>query len=254
MEERKETEISYYDQKAQQLMQGANQKGDFEGFDPFLLSSYQFLQSYLKDKLAGKKVLDFGCGNGVHSFWLAEAGAEVIGIDLSQKSLELARERAKKQTKGIGPQFLVMDCEKLEFADNSFDIIFDGGTFSSLDLQKVFPELARVLRPGGFVVGIETLGHNPLINAKRKLNTLVGKRTGWAASHIVQMQDFENAKQYFSSVKVYFFHVTGWVTFPFLKIPGFTLVLAGFETLDKMLEKIPFLRRYSFKAVFIFSK
>ncbi|PIU24464.1 hypothetical protein COT12_00910, partial [Candidatus Berkelbacteria bacterium CG08_land_8_20_14_0_20_39_8] len=77
-----------------------------------------------------------------------------------------------------------MDCEKMEFPDNLFDIIFDGGTFSSIDLVKAYPELSRVLKPDGFLIGIETFGHNPFTNLKRKINKLIGKRTEWATAHI----------------------------------------------------------------------
>ena len=219
IEERKQTEIKHYDEKSQKWLSSSHKKieGDFEGFSPFLLSSYKFLQEYLRDKCKGKKILDYGCGNGVHSFWLAERGGEVIGIDLSKKSLEIAEQRAKRENTKNKPEFLVMDCEKLEFPDNYFDIIFDGGSFSSLDLNKAYPELSRVLKPEGFFIGIETFGHNPITNFKRKINKILGKRTGWAASHIFSENNFREAKNYFSETKIYFFHPISWIVFPFFK-------------------------------------
>ena len=67
IEERKQKEIEHYDKKA---------TVDSEEFKPFLLSSYKFLQEYLKDKCKGKKILDYGCGNGVHYPWLVKFGGE----------------------------------------------------------------------------------------------------------------------------------------------------------------------------------
>lgn len=253
MEERKQTEINYYDDKAEEWLKSENKdlKGDFEGFNPFLLSSYNFLPSYLEKKCSGKKLLDYGCGNGVHCFWLEKLGAEVTAVDLSEKSLDIAKERQKKLYQGSKIIFQAMDCENLSFANSAFDIVFDGGSFSSLDLKKAFSEIVRVLKPNGFLIGIETFGHNPLTNLNRQINKLTGKRTGWAASHIFSLKDIELAKQFFGKVQVHYFHVISWAALPFLKF-GFGKPLLKFlETADRILLKVPFLRKYSFKVVFV---
>jgi len=258
MELRKQKEIEYYNEKAKKQLgnlQEEKKEIDFEGFSPFVLSSYKFLQDFLKDKCKGKKVLDYGCGNGIHSVCLSEISTEVVGVDLSEPSLKIAQQRVRQAGIENKAKFILMDCEKLDFPDNSFDIIFDGGTFSSLDLKKVFPELRRVLKPGGFLIGIETLGHNPLTNLKRRFNKKSGKRTEWAASHIFQMQDFKEAKKYFNKTEAYFFHLISWITFPFLNLPGGKILLKLFEKIDHFLIFLfPFLRKYSFKIVFILQK
>ena len=172
---------------------------------------------------------------------------------MSEKSLAIARERVKRERLEGKIEFISMDCEKMEFPDNFFDIIFDGGTFSSLDLNKAYPELVRVLKPNGYLIGIETFGHNPFTNLKRKINKLTGKRTGWATGHIFKMQDLEEAKKYFEKLEVDYFHLISWISFPFLRFPFGKSLLKFFETIDKILLRIPFLRKYSFKVVFIFS-
>ena len=185
---------------------------------------------------------------------MAKWGAEVIGIDLSEPSLGIARERARKEGVEDKIKFLVMDCENMEFPDNSFDIIFDGGTFSSLNIEKAFPELARVLKVDGFLLGIETLGHNPFANFKRKINKKKGKRTEWAADHIIQLKDLEYAKDYFGRIETRFFHLISWIVFPFLRIPGFRILLKLLEIGDRGLLKLLFLRKYAFKVTFVFSQ
>ena len=257
MEERKKIEIEYYDRKAEEILK--NQQvlgsGDFEGFNPNLLSSFKFCYKILGENCKNKKVLDYGSGNGVHSFFLVKMGAErVIGIDLSEPSLKIARERAEKEGVGDKAEFLAMDCEKMDFEANFFDVIFDGGTFSSLDLNKAYPELSRVLKPDGVLIGVETFGHNPFTNLKRKINKLIGKRTGWAAEHIFKMEDLKTAKRYFSKSEVHFFHLISWIAFPFLNLFGGKLLLKFFEFIDKILLGIPFLRKYAFKVVFVFSE
>ncbi len=252
IEERKKTEINHYDRKASEWLK-KEQRGDFEGFNPFLLSGYKFLQEYLRDKCKGKKILDYGCGNGVHYPWLVKFGGEVVGVDLSEKSLEVAKKIAEKGGISDKAKFLIADCERLEFSDSSFDIIFDGGTFSSLDLNKAYPELARVLKPGGFLIGIETFGHNPFTNLKRQINKIVGRRTGWAASHIFRNDDIKKADTFFGKKQIFYFHLISWAAFPLLKITGGVYLLKILEVFDRILLKISFFKKYSFKVVFIFS-
>ena len=257
MEKRKEEEIKYYDERAKEWMKelaDENWQTDFEGFNPNLLSSFSFCYQWLAEHCSGKKVLDYGCGNGVHSIFPAQEGAEVVGIDLSESSLKIAQERAKKEGVEDKVKFLVMDCEKLEFPDNSFDMIFDGGTFSSLDLEKALPELIRVLKPEGTLIGIETFGHNPLTNLKRKINKKTGKRTDWAVEHIVRMENLREAEKHFNNTEIRFFHLISWATFPFLKFRGFNHILRLLERGDRILLKPSFLKKYAFKVVFIFSQ
>ncbi len=253
MELRKRKEIEYYDKKAAEISEGQT-SADFEGFEPQNLESFKFLYKLVERYGRDKLILDYGCGNGIHSGFLVKSGAKkVIGIDLSEKYLAIARERAKKEGAGDKIEFLKMDCEKTEFPDNSFDIIFDGGTFSSLDLKNVFPELVRVLKPEGRVLGIETFGHNPIANLKRKLNKVSGKRTGWAESHIFRENDLKTAKRYFGKIDIRYFHIISFLAIPFLKLPGGKILLKLLEKTDKVLFSFPFSKKYGFKVVFTFS-
>lgn len=258
IEERKQKEIEYYNKKAEGLLKQYSvekKEVDFEGFNPALLSSYVFFRESAIKKCQGKKVLDYGCGNGIHSVFPAKYGAEkVIGIDLSEKSLEIARKRIKREGLEAKVEFVLMDCEKMDFPENSFDIILDAGTFSSLDIKKALPELSRVLKPDGFLIGIETFGHNPFTNLKRSINKMTGKRTAWAASHILRMEDLRSAGDYFSRIEVHFFHLVSWLAFPFLYWPGGKTFLKTLESIDKMLLRVSFLKKYAFKAVFVFSE
>ena len=258
MEKRKQEEVEHYEKRAKKRLLGAKQAGnntggDFEGFSAELLSSFRFCRRLLKERCFDKEVLDYGCGNGIHSVFLAKSGAKVTGIDLSKSFLQIAEKKAKMAGVGENARFLVMDCEHLEFPDNSFDIIFDGGTFSSLDIKKALPELARALQPKGVLIGIETFGHNPFANFNRELNKLTGKRTKWAMSHIFNSEALKEAEKYFGRVDVYYFHLVSWLAFPLLNFPAGKFLLKLLEKLERGLLKAPFLRKYAFKVVFVFS-
>lgn len=258
METRKKKEIEYYNKQAEEWLNEKFKKDwktDFEGFSPVLLSSFRFCYKILGENCQDKEVLDYGCGNGIHSIFPAKMGAKkIIGIDLSESQLKIAKERVKRKGLEDKVEYLLMDAEKMDFPANSFDIIFDGGTFSSIDLNRALPELARVLKPDGFLIGIETFGHNPFTNLKRKINKITGKRTGWAAEHILKMDDLRTAKNYFNKIETKFFHLISWLVFPFLNLPGGKFLLKILEAADGIFLKIPFLRKYGFKTVFIFSK
>lgn len=254
LEERKLKEIEYYDKEAVKnppTSLGAREAGSLADFNPFLLESYQFLKNFFKNSsYKHKKVLDYGCGTGMHIAWLAENFQHVTGIDLSKASLERA-----KENKAENVTFVLGDCEQLPFKSKSFDVVFDGGTFSSLALDKALKEIHRVLRPGGILIGIETLGHNPLTNLKREINKILGKRTAWAASHIFKMRDLVKVKKYFEITELRFFHIISWIVFPFLNLPGGKLFLRILEKLDHILLVIfPFFKKYYFKIVFVFKK
>jgi len=245
MEERKQKEIEYYDKQAE----------NFKSYDfrPKVLNSFRFIYRILKSECKDKKVLDYGCGKGYHSVRIAKMGGKVTGIDLSFGSLQIARKLAAKEGVEETTSFLQMDCEDLKFEDSTFDIVFDGGTFSSLDLDKAMPQIRKVLKKDGKVIAIETFGHNPLGNLKRKFNRLKEKRTEWAEEHILKTKDIESFKDYFGKVEVKYFHLLSLFFIPLLKIPLIQIPLIVFEAIDSLLFKIPLFKKYAFKVVIILS-
>lgn len=254
MEEYKKKEIAHYDKIAREWKE--NPSGDIEGIDVLDFSSYRKLYELLKKYVPGKHVLDYGCGHGMHSVAIAKMGAaEVVGIDLSRESLAIAEARAEKEAIAHKVKFLAMDAEALEFPDNSFDVVFDGGAFSSLDVQKAFPEIKRVLKPNGYLIGIETLGHHPLANLKRWLNKKRGVRTEWAAEHIVKIKDIKTLGEIFAPTEAYFYHFISLATLPFVNLPGGPILNKLANGADKIIFALfPFLKRYGFKAVFVYQK
>ena len=98
--------------------------------------------------LAGKDVLEIGCGTGVHARLLAEAGAHVTAVDLTPTAVELTRRRLDLH--GLDADVREADAEDLPFEDASFDFVWSWGVIHhSNDTRRVVGEIARVLRPGG---------------------------------------------------------------------------------------------------------
>ena len=100
------------------------------------------------DELEGKDVLEIGCGTGVHTRLLAEAGAHVTAVDLTPTAVELTTRRLAEA--GLVANVLEADAESLRLADASFDFVWSWGVIHhSSDTDRVLAEIARVLRPGG---------------------------------------------------------------------------------------------------------
>jgi SAM-dependent methyltransferase len=96
--------------------------------------------------VAGRRVLEIGCGAAQWSAALAERGARCIGLDLSAAQLAAA----KRVTAGRSVGLVHATATRLPFAAGSFDVVFcDHGALSWADPDAVVAEAARVLRPGG---------------------------------------------------------------------------------------------------------
>ena len=202
----------------------------------------------------GERVLDYCCGNGDDSFIIAKNGAkEVIGIDISETSVNNCKKRAISEGCQKKVSFRVMDAEALEFNDNHFDIITEYGSLHHLNLQKAYSELARVLKPNGKILCNEALGHNPIIQLYRKITPHL--RTKWEIEHIFRKRDLEMARQYFDKVEILgFFHLATIGATPFRNTPVFNFVLRLLEEVDGMLLKLPLVKWQAWQVVFVLSQ
>lgn len=116
--------------------------------DPYCVDlEFPAMQELLPD-VAGKRILDAGCGSGRYTEWLLEEGAEVVAVDASEAMISLARER-------VGDRSTVQQADltaPLSFDDATFDGVVSGLALHYLpDWRPVFAEFARVLAPGGFL-------------------------------------------------------------------------------------------------------
>src|SRR6185503_11603511 len=99
----------------------------------------------------GLRVLEIGCGMGTDGAQFAAAGADYTGIDLTEAAIDLARK--KFAIAGLKGEFRVADAEKLDFADESFDVVYSHGVLHHTpDTEGAIKEIHRVLKTGGRAV------------------------------------------------------------------------------------------------------
>jgi ubiquinone/menaquinone biosynthesis C-methylase UbiE len=114
----------------------------------------------LAGDVRGVRVLDAGCGSGVHAEELVRRGAAVTGTDLSEGMLAIARERL-----GPGVPLHQADLQQpLMFQDNTFDLVLSSLVLHYMvEWEPALREFHRVLVPHGHVV-LST--HHPLMDAR----------------------------------------------------------------------------------------
>lgn len=221
------------------------------GFYSIARRSKEYYERFLEARSDGKHVLEYGCGQGSHSMFIAQRGGLVTGIDISEVAIEQSKQSARNEQLDEETNFRVMNAESLEFDDDTFDLVCGTAILHHLDLEKAFSEVARTLRPGGSAIFFEPLGHNPFINLFRKMTPDLRTED----EHPLLMRDLKMAKMYFDSVETHYFHLSSLAAVPFRRLPIFPQMLKVLEVADATLFKLfPFARKYAWTAVLVFSK
>lgn len=106
----------------------------------------------LAGEVSGRRVLDLACGQGIVARRLADRGASVVGVDVSERLLETARSYEREEPLGIS--YLLEDARTLDgLEDAGFDgVVCNMSLMDIPDLGATLRSVARVLRPGGWFV------------------------------------------------------------------------------------------------------
>jgi ubiquinone/menaquinone biosynthesis C-methylase UbiE len=114
-------------------------------------SKFALASKMLGFPLSGTSLLDVCCGSGMGSEFYAKAGARVTGLDISEQSVNRARERARRH--GFTAEFLTGDAENLPFPDQSFDVVaVHDGLHHLPNPHAAIAEMARVARSAVIVI------------------------------------------------------------------------------------------------------
>ena len=194
-------------------------------------------------------VLDYACGDGLLTIRAASLGARLaVGIDISETSVHNAAESAHAAGVADRTRFLQRDCEDTGLPSNSFSACLCTGMLHHLDLPRAFPELARVMRPGGRVLCIEALAYNPFIQLYR--NRTPHLRTEWEKRHILGMKELRLARRWFDVENVKFFLMAAPLATLLPRGPLRRGGLAVAHAIDSVATRIPALQLWSWQFAF----
>lgn len=153
------------------------------------------------EPLAGGRVLDFACGTGTTSAWLAARGADVVGIDLSPHAID----RASEVLDALGLEARLI-AGALDDADDLglFDAVVGRYALHHVDVPALAPVLARKVRPGGRAAFVETFASNPLLRWSRSqvLGRLGVPRMGTVDERPLGRGDMEALRAAFGSARI----------------------------------------------------
>jgi len=134
----------------------------------------------------GKAILDVGCGDGLLALELARRGANVLGVDTSERLIAAARKRAKER--GADVRFDIARAEALPFETASFDVVIAVTVLCFVeDATTAVDEMVRVLKPGGRLI-VGELGRYSTWAALRRIK-------GWLGSPVWRAARFRSAAE-----------------------------------------------------------
>jgi 2-polyprenyl-3-methyl-5-hydroxy-6-metoxy-1,4-benzoquinol methylase len=121
--------------------------------------------------LAGKKILELGCGTGYFTKELVKTGGNITAIDISPDLINVAR--SKVSAKNV--EFRIENAYDMYFSDNQFDSIIGSSVLHHLDINRALKECFRVLRKGGTIYFTEPNMLNPQIALQKNIPWLKKK-------------------------------------------------------------------------------
>jgi ubiquinone/menaquinone biosynthesis C-methylase UbiE len=249
LEPRKQKESEFHDKMrdaAQIEAVGKDQYEEFFSNHRFYRTatlSREYFFNWVTRNSAGRTVLDFACGDGDVALRAAAAGARLaVGIDISGVSVQNARRAAAERGLADKTFFLRADCENTGLPPSSVDVVLCAGVLHHLDVKRAFPEIQRILAPGGRAMAFEALDYNPLIKLYRNRNA--HQRTEWEKAHILSLKELRLARDYFDVGEIRYFHMA---SIAGVWLPGLLPLLNG---VDRVLTRIPGVQLMSWMFTF----
>lgn len=217
-----------------------------ETMPAYLQSPYIFYEQKIAELVRpNHRVLELGAGVGLHTRALLQTGAQVVASDISQISLNLLKQRFQNTPGNLETE--VADMERLPFEASSFDVIVSAGSLSYGDPHTVDAEIRRVLRPGGTLICVDSLNHNPIYRVNRWLHYLRGERSKSTLKRMPDLTRITAVSGHFQKSSIYYF---GALTFA---MPLLTRIL-GSNSAQKLSDDFDSsfgVKRSAFKFVFV---
>jgi ubiquinone/menaquinone biosynthesis C-methylase UbiE len=258
-------ERSFHDRWAESIDVDGIRVTDY--FEAYTAPENRFILHHLGD-VAGKTLLDLGCGAGENSVYFARKGARCTATDYSPGMVEKALKLAAANEVQIDA--CTMNAMDIEFPDATFDIVYAANLLHHLpDPIGALREIHRVLKPGGKACFWDPLRHNPVINVYRRM--AMGVRT--EDEMPLHIEIVKSVRSLFSET-VYdsFWLATLWIFLRFYLIERvdpnreryWKKIIAEsarleptyrrLEKLDRLVKRAPFMKRFAWNIAVVATK
>lgn len=249
LDQRKIEELRFHDRDRDQKTIDSLNEADYRArygnkkFYEATTTSKTYMREWIARHTPGKVFLDYACGNGKSALAAAQAGAALaIGLDISRISIENAKQAAREAKVEKNTWFVQGDAENTGLPTSSVDAIVCDGMLHHLDLSHAFPELRRILSPGGRIFAYESLCYNPLIKLYRNLTPEM--RTNWEKEHILGLAEVDFARRFFTVADLRYWHIASTL------VPFMRPCARGLHAIDAVLTRIPGIRRMAWIFTF----
>ena len=172
---------------------------------------YSEIQKMLNN--SNQIVLELGAGFGRHTSVIVNCDVKLLVLDISAVALDI-NEKIHKNLHGT----LNSSIDNIPLPDQSIDVVISCESLSYADPERVNSEILRVLKPGGSLIVIDALNHNPIYKLNRILKILLGTRSFNSVFRIPNMKRIKELKSSFERSEVYFFGKWNWFLMPLTKI------------------------------------
>ncbi|MHA1314120.1 MAG: class I SAM-dependent methyltransferase [Candidatus Helarchaeota archaeon] len=207
----------------------------------------KYYQVKVLERCRGKKILEYGCGSGSLAIPLAFIGKKIIGIDISESGIEVAKKQ-KRENNLNNIDFFVMDAEEMSFDDNSFDVVCGTGILHHLNIKNAIKEIKRILKSDGTAIFLEPMGVNPLMTLLRKINpNLVTPN-----EHPLRNNDLKLFDLQFRNTNYDFFYLISLLLLPLGGSRIFKFLHDTFVKIDALIFRLfPQVKRFAWQVVMV---
>lgn len=177
--------------------------------DPRPLVEFEYAYSLL-GRLEGKKLLDYGAGDGWNTICFAKAKANVTAMDISEKGVELIKKKASANSVNEYVHAEVQNCYGTTFESNTYDIIYGGGILHHLDVEAAGKEVSRILHPGGVAVFFEPIRDTKIMDYVKAVVFFFLRRKALKETEHeapITTTKIHSLEQYFNVVRFRYFNI-----------------------------------------------
>jgi 2-polyprenyl-3-methyl-5-hydroxy-6-metoxy-1,4-benzoquinol methylase len=182
--------------------------------DPRPLKEFDYAYSLL-GRLDGKKLLDYGAGDGWNTICFAKAKARVVAMDISRSGIELIKKKAEANGVSALVTAEVQNCYETSYPESTFDTIYGGGILHHLDVDAAGRELKRILKSDGVAVFFEPIRDTKIMDfIKAIVLFLIRRKPAEETQNESPMttERIQSLNRYFRIVRYRYFNVLTSIT------------------------------------------